>query len=217
MVTKLAIACSNQIFAEGLQKILEDEMDIHVVGIYNGINGFLSDLKEMLSLRPDIILAECNPEFNNLADLADGIDELRKIKIILIGGRQTQFMSDKFVRELISKGVLGILPPSADSDLLKKALRAIQDGEVWLDRASLIKLLSAMQQPEKYVKLGKREKEIISHICQGYRNKEIANKLNISEQTVKSHCNRIYKKLGVSDRLQLVLFSQKNLSYKADA
>jgi DNA-binding NarL/FixJ family response regulator len=217
MTTKVAIACSNQIFAEGLKKILEDVQDIEVVGIYNGSNGFLSDLKATLRLRPDIILAECSPEFNKIADLADGLDELKRIKIILIGDRQTQFMSDKFLRELISKGVLGILPPSADSDLLKKALQAIQDGEVWLDRESLIKLLSAMQRPEKYVKLGKREKEIIVHICQGYRNKEIANKLNISEQTVKSHCNRIYKKLGVSDRLQLALFSQKNLSYSADA
>jgi len=217
MATKLAIACCNEIFAEGLKKILEDEKDINVVGIYNGINGFLSDLKAILISRPDVILAEYSPEFNNIADFADGLDVLRKTKIILIGDKQTQFISDKFLRELISRGVLGILPPSADSDLLKKALHAIQSGEVWLDRESLIKLLSAMQRPEKYVKLGKREKEIISHICQGYRNKEIANKLNISEQTVKSHCNRIYKKLGVSDRLQLALFSRKNLIFNADA
>lgn len=57
--------------------------------------------------------------------------------------------------------------------------------------------------------LAKREREIAFHICQGYRNKEIAQKLHISEQTVKSHCCRIYKKLGVSDRLQLALCSDK--------
>jgi DNA-binding NarL/FixJ family response regulator len=45
----------------------------------------------------------------------------------------------------------------------------------------------------------------LSFICQGYRNKEIAQQLDISEQTVKSHCNRIYKKVGVSDKVQLVL------------
>ena len=216
MATRLAIACSNQIFAEGLRKLLEDEEDLRVIGIYNGTNGFLADFKSILRLSPDILLAECSPEFNKIADLTDSLYELRKIKIILVGDRQTQFMSDKFLRDLIAKGMLGILPPSADSDLLQKALRVVQDGEVWLDRESLIKLLSAMQRPEKHVKLGKREKEIITHICQGYRNREIANKLNISEQTVKSYCNRIYKKLGVSGRLQLALFSQKNLLYSLD-
>jgi DNA-binding NarL/FixJ family response regulator len=51
-----------------------------------------------------------------------------------------------------------------------------------------------------------KEEEITSLICKGFRNKEIAQKLNISEQTVKSHCNRIYKKVGVSDRVQLALY-----------
>ena len=217
MITKLAIGCSNQIFAEGLKSLLEDENDISVIGIFNGTAGVLSDLKEIIKLKPDVILAEYSSDFNNLVDLAGSFEDVKKMKILLIGDRQSHFISDRFLKEMISKGVLGIRPPSADSDLLKKALKAICNGEVWLDRDSLIKLLSAVQRPEKYVKLGKREREIIFHICQGYRNKEIANKLNISEQTVKSHCNRIYKKLGVSDRLQLALYSQKNLFHGTDA
>ena len=213
MVTRVAIGCSNQIFAEALKMLIEDDQDISVIGMFNGSSGFLADLKEILKLKPDIILAEYSPDFNSLIDLAGSFEDVKQMKILLIGDRQSHFSSDKFLKEMISKGVIGILPPSADSDLLRKALKAIIAGEVWLDRDSLIKLLSAVQRPEKYVKLGKREREIIFHICQGYRNKEIASKLNISEQTVKSHCNRIYKKLGVSDRLQLALYSQKNLSY----
>ena len=217
MSTKLAIGCSNQIFAEGLKSLLEDEHDISVIGIFNGTAGVLADLKEIVKLKPDVILAEYSPDFNNLVDLAGSLEDVKKMKILLICDRQTHFVSDRFLKEMISKGVFGILPPSADSDLLKKALKAIGNGEVWLDRDSLIKLLSAVQRPEKYVKLGKREREIIFHICQGYRNKEIAGKLKISEQTVKSHCNRIYKKLGVTDRLQLALYSQKNLFHGEDA
>ena len=53
------------------------------------------------------------------------------------------------------------------------------------------------------VKLTKAERGVVSLICGGFRNKEIANKLEISEKTVKCHCNRIYKKVGVTDRLQL--------------
>jgi DNA-binding NarL/FixJ family response regulator len=62
---------------------------------------------------------------------------------------------------------------------------------------------------EKKIDLTKKEKEIVSLICNGCRNKEIAQRLDISEQTVKSHCNRIYKKVGVSDRLQLALYTHK--------
>lgn len=74
-----------------------------------------------------------------------------------------------------------------------------------------------MRHHEKNTSLAKREKEIIFHICQGFRNKEIAQKLQISEQTVKSHCNRIYRKLGVTDRLQLALLSQGMLHNSGSA
>jgi DNA-binding NarL/FixJ family response regulator len=74
-----------------------------------------------------------------------------------------------------------------------------------------MRLMACMKHSAPNVRLAQREKEIISHICQGFKNKEIAQKLNISEQTVKSHCNRIYKKLGVNDRLQLALYSNKIL------
>jgi DNA-binding NarL/FixJ family response regulator len=131
------------------------------------------------------------------------------LKIILIGDRTLRFIADKQLKELVLRGVVGILPPSADSELLRKALKAVSSGELWLDRHTLMKILTSMRHQEKGISLARREKEIVFHICQGYRNKEIAQKLSISEQTVKSHCNRIYKKLGVSDRLQLALYSYK--------
>jgi DNA-binding NarL/FixJ family response regulator len=127
----------------------------------------------------------------------------------MIGDRSIKYVISKNLQSLISKGIVGILPPSADAELLKKALRATLMGELWLDRPTLMKLLACMKQASPNVRLAQREKEIISHICQGFRNKEIAQKLQISEQTVKSHCNRIYKKLGVADRLQLALHSHK--------
>jgi DNA-binding NarL/FixJ family response regulator len=132
-----------------------------------------------------------------------------KLKIILIGDRSLRYVADKQLKELVLKGVVGILPPSADSELLKKALQAVFSGELWLDRHTLMKILASMKQQDQNTGLAKREREIVFHICQGYRNKEIARKLHISEQTVKSHCHRIYKKLGVSDRLQLALYSYK--------
>ena len=75
--------------------------------------------------------------------------------------------------------------------------------------AMALVLLFAREPSAKLYSAAKKEKEVVSLICHGYRNKEIAQKLDISEQTVKSHCNRIYKKVGVTDRLQLALYTNR--------
>jgi DNA-binding NarL/FixJ family response regulator len=206
---KIAIGCCNYIFGEGLKKLLDDDRDIEVIGIFNGASVSLPDIKEILKLGPDIILVDFNANVNMLLSLPEEILSAGRLKTLLIGDRSVGFLAERELKDLVNKGVVGILPPGADSNLLKKALKAVFSGELWLDRTSLMKLFSSMHEPDKNVSLAKRETEIVSHICQGYRNKEIAQKLNISEQTVKSHCNRIYKKLGVTDRLQLALYSYK--------
>ena len=208
MALRLAICCSNSIFAEALESLVGKEPNIEVVGIFNG-NNLLADMNKARELRPDVLLMDVNVDLNVLTSLPDDYFSRDRLKILLIGDSGIKYIINKNLQNLMAKCIVGILPPSADSGLLKKALKAVSLGELWLDRATLMKLLACMKQTAPNVRLAQREKEIISHICQGYRNKEIAQKLNISEQTVKSHCNRIYKKLGVSDRLQLALYSHK--------
>lgn len=191
-----------------MKKLIEDDDDIHVVGIFSG-NGSVSDIENMLKLNPDILVTDFNANFNLVLNLPSDILAANKLKILMIGDRNMGFFADKDMKDLIARGIVGILPPSADSDLLKKAIKSVSTGELWLDRSTLMKLFSSIKEQGKSLSLAKREREIVFHICQGYRNREIAQKLNISEQTVKSHCNRIYKKLGVSDRLQLALQSYK--------
>ncbi len=208
MALRLVTCFSSNLFAEGIKKLLEREEDVHVVGSFSG-DDFRSDLTEACDLRPDILLLDGNADLDELLGLPDEFFARNETKILIIGDRNTRFMIHKNLRTLLSKGVVGVLPPSADSDILKKSLRAIIVGELWLDRATLMKILTHMKRAAPYVRLAKREKEIILYISQGYRNKEIAEKLQISERTVKSHCTRIYKKLGVNDRLQLALQSHK--------
>ena len=209
MPLRLAIGCNNYLFCEGLKGLLQDERDIDIIGIFDGGSGTLPDLKKILKLEPDVILADYSADFNILLGLPEDALTTKRLKIILIGDSTLRYIADKQLKELVLKGVVGILPPSADSELLKKALQAVFSGELWLDRNTLMKILASMKQQEQNTSLAKREREIVFHICQGFRNKEIARKLDISEQTVKSHCHRIYKKLGVSDRLQLALYSNK--------
>lgn len=206
MSLRLAICCSNALFAEALQNLLAKEVGVSVTGVFHG-KDIVAELKEAWGQRPDILLFDANIDLDVLLKLPDDFFAPGEVKVLMIGDRNITYQISRNVHSLLAKGIVGILPPSADVELFKKALRAILAGELWLDRSTLLKLVACMQNSTSHISFAQREKEIIFHICQGYRNKEIAEKLQISEQTVKSHCNRIYKKLGVADRLQLALHS----------
>jgi DNA-binding NarL/FixJ family response regulator len=201
MPIKVAIGCYNYLFGEGIKRLLEDEREIDVIGIFN--EG--ADFKEIIKIKPDVALLD----FHIFRDLPEDFADDTQVKILILGNKALYSVSDRRIADLVSKGVAGILPPGADSYLLKKATKAISSGELWLDRKTMRNILSYESFSKREVKLTEAEKEIVSLICQGYRNKEIAQKLHISEQTVKSHCNRIYKKVGVSDRLQLAIYVYK--------
>ena len=201
MPIKVAIGCYSYLFGEGIKRLLEDEREIDVIGIFN--EG--TDFKEILKIKPDVALLD----FHIFRDLPEDLANDTQVKILIIGNKTLYSASDRRIADLVSKGVAGILPPGADSYLLKKATKAISSGELWLDRKTMRNILSYESFSKKEVKLTEAEKGIVYLICQGYRNKEIAQKLHVSEQTVKSHCNRIYKKVGVSDRLQLAIYVYK--------
>jgi DNA-binding NarL/FixJ family response regulator len=90
-------------------------------------------------------------------------------------------------------------------------VKSVFAGEFWLERKVVGQILShaAAGRKEKEMLTG-AERGVASLICLGYKNKEIAQKLNITEQTVKSHCNHIYKKVEVSDRLRLAIKLGRN-------
>jgi len=201
MAIKIVIGCHSYLLGEGIKKLLKEEKDIDILGIFDeGI-----DVKEILKLNPDIILADCKIFRFFPMDFMNN----NQLKILLISDSSWFSEAEQQIPELISIGVVGILSPSADSSLLKRAIQAVYSGQLWLDRKTIKNILSHKNHLEKKANLTRKEKEVVSLICQGCRNKEIAQKLNISEQTVKSHCNRIYKKVGVSDRLQLALYNQR--------
>jgi DNA-binding NarL/FixJ family response regulator len=200
MTIRIAIGCHSYVLGEGLKKLFKDDEGTDIIGIFDeGV-----DLKEIIKLRPDIILADLKI-FRTFPESVP----TDTVKILLISDDSWISEVEKQLPELLLRGVCGILPPDADSDMLKKAVKIIYSGELWLDRKLLKNILYNVTSMEKKIDLTKKEKEIVSLICHGCRNKEIAQRLDISEQTVKSHCNRIYKKVGVSDRLQLALYTHK--------
>jgi DNA-binding NarL/FixJ family response regulator len=192
---KIAIGCPNHLYGEGLKKILEEE-GMEVIGIFN--EG--EDYGEVEKMSPDVALID----MNIFSHLPGSLERYKKTKVLILGERFHAAFSDNRLSNLISQGVVGILPWAADSPLLIKAIKAVLSGELWLDRKTMGRMVSqGFKNKGEGKTLTKTEREIVSLICEGFRNKEIAQKLNIAERTVKSHCNRIYRKVGLSDRLQL--------------
>ncbi len=113
---------------------------------------------------------------------------------------------------LISNKVDGILAPSTDMPLLKKALHAMSEGQVWIDNRKikvLIQHAECTRFPNPEEGFSRKEREIIVLVSQGLLNREIAARLCISEQTVKTHISRIFRKAQVNRRSQLVPLALK--------
>jgi DNA-binding NarL/FixJ family response regulator len=123
-------------------------------------------------------------------------------------------------------GTSGIVLKQTATELLIKSIRKVHAGEIWLDShttAAVIRQFvandEAPAQPmpstaptreRERSPLSQREREIVALVAQGFKNKEMAEKMFISEQTVKNHLHNIFDKLGVSDRLELALYAIHN-------
>ncbi len=201
MSIKLVICCRSYLFGEGLKRLLENDKNIDIIGLfYEGIDL----LKEIVKLNPDVIIVD----FNNINPQL--FSQCPESKIVLI---DTGIKQENIIAALVSSHLSGVLSPRINTYLLKKALKVIYNGEVWIDNSTLKELLHNADVIGKNGGISgitTREREVIDNICQGCSNKEIASRLFMSEQTVKSHLNRIFRKFNVFIRSQLITVALKN-------
>lgn len=201
------MADDHAIFRDGVRKLLESEEDIKIVG--EASNG--SECVQMLAkLKPDILLLDLRmPGKDGLAVLEEtNLDSLATRIIVL-----TAAEDERDAVRAMRLGARGIVLKQSASDLLVKSIHQVHNGEIWMDNHIMAEVMKAFGQSsdggsrrDKPL-LSNRENEVIQLVAQGYRNKEIGEKLLISEQTVKNHLHNIFDKLGVSDRLELALYA----------
>jgi len=113
----------------------------------------------------------------------------------------------QIVRLLVTYQLNGVIATGTDLDLFQRALQAIDEDQVWVDNNKLKALINApppASPPPGVGRFSPREREIVFLIAAGRRNREIAGQLKLSEQTVKSHVSRIFRKASVDSRAQLV-------------
>jgi two-component system, NarL family, nitrate/nitrite response regulator NarL len=204
---RILVADDHLIFREGLRKLLDSEEGLEIVGEADNGN---ECVKLIAKLKPDILLLDLRmPEKDGLAVLEEvNFDSLPTRVIVL-----TAAEDDRDVVRAMRLGARGIVLKQSASDLLVKSIYKVYGGEIWLDNHMTAEVMKAFTKSadsgprrEKPL-LSDREKEIVQLVAQGYRNKEIGEKLFISEQTVKNHLHNIFDKLGVSDRLELALYA----------
>jgi len=202
MSLNVLICCRVNLYAEGLQKLLEEDSGLSVLGISHTD----TDISKLMQYGPDVIVADL-PSCEKI--LSSQFNTKGK-KTLLID--ETNDISAEQIKKMIANGLGGILAMDVDSRILQKAIRKLHDGELWFDRHTIHDVLSQGEEEKEEIHLTKKEKEILSHICSGFSNKEIAKKMFISEQTVKSHCNHLFKKFGVRSRLKLAISAPECLT-----
>lgn len=208
MPMKVMLAFSNLLFSEGIARLLEDDKNLHVDMLKGGME---QQIKCIESNKPDIVLLDIITLYNVLSD----VRPTQKMAFILV---DTGCSEENIISAFMSGRLSGILMANANSTLLRKAIAAVAGGEIWIDNKTIKNLLTGLNSVKKgwsasggsIDELSKREKEIIHLVSLGCRNKEIASRLYISEPTIKTHLYRIFQKLNIQNRHQLIAFAMKN-------
>jgi DNA-binding NarL/FixJ family response regulator len=180
--------------------------------------GQASNRSEALALakseQPDLILLDIDLGSENGLDfLPELTDTVAGVHVLVLTGLR-EIESHRRAARL---GAAGVVLKEHAADVLLKAIKKVHAGELWLDRSMMGSLLREMTQPPKIdaeaakiATLTRREREVLTLVAEGLKNRDIAARLFISETTVTHHLSSVFAKLGVSDRLELVIYAFAN-------
>jgi len=204
MPIDLLIADDHEVVRVGLRTLLQGT-EIRIVAEAEGGN---AALKLALKHRPDLVLLDVRmPEGDGLSCLARIKLEMPATPVVMFSG----FDNPTYVARAVALGAAGYLSKSASRTEIIDAIRAAASGDTIWSRDELRRVTGALAAPrsgaEVDVPLTKRESEVLKQLAFGLTNKEIAQSLGISYETVKEHVQHILRKIGVSDRTQAAVWA----------
>ncbi|MFI2641416.1 response regulator [Streptomyces sp. NPDC018610] len=210
---RVLIADDQQMVRQGFGVLLDVQPGIEVVG--QAVDG-RDAVAKVAELAPDVVLMDIRmPELN-------GIEATRHVTAHAPGTRVlvlTTFDLDEYVYEALCAGASGFLLKDASADQLAEAVRVVAAGDALLAPGITRRLIAEFSRmngrPRGPLKarvgtLTERETEVLALIAQGLSNAEIAERLVVAEQTVKTHVGRILIKLGLRDRTQAAVFAYES-------
>jgi DNA-binding NarL/FixJ family response regulator len=210
---RIIVIDDHAIMREGLRLLIERRPGLVVVGeAANRAEALMLVARE----QPDIILLDLSLRGENGLDfLPELLAAASATRVIVLTGLHDPELHQRAVR----LGALGVVLKEQAGELLLKAIEKVQAGEAWLDRTMTAAVLTTLVRPQapepvdpealKVASLTAREREIITLIGEGFKNRQIASRLAISEATVNHHLTSIFAKLKVPSRLELVVYAYR--------
>ncbi|MCQ4119252.1 response regulator [Rhodococcus tibetensis] len=214
MAITVFIADDQAMVRQGFGALLSSQPDISVIG--DAPDGAVA-VTEVRRLRPDVVLMDVRmPEMNGLDAarliLSAGFDP--PVRVLML----TTFDVDDYVYEALSIGASGFMLKDAPAEELVRAVRVVADGEALLAPTVTKRLIADVtsrrsttrRKPAALSALTPREREVLELIAGGMSNTEIADRLFVAEQTVKTHVGKVLSKLDLRDRAQAVVLAYES-------
>src|SRR5262245_21883205 len=197
----------------GLRLLLESRPGLVVVGeAANHADALALATRE----QPDVILLDLALGAENGLDLLPRLlTAAGRARVLILTG----VVDVEDHRQAIRRGAMGLVLKEQAPEVLLKAIEKVHAGEVWVDRTMLARVLGEMVsgaakpanvEATQIATLTEREREVIALVGEGLKNKQIGDRLSITETTVRHHLTSIFTKLGVESRLEMVIFAHRH-------
>jgi DNA-binding NarL/FixJ family response regulator len=209
MSIRLVLADDHPVVLHGLQGLFERHQEFEVLATCATAAEALTAVQ---SLRPDVLVLDLRlPDRSGIDVLRTMAEEKASCRTVLL----TAAIDDRQAVEVVRLGAKGIVLKESSPDVLLECVRRVHRGEEWIEQEVLAGAFGHVVRGDAAIReanrtLTPRETEIVRMVVQGLRNKAVAERLSISEGTVKIHLHHIYEKLGIDGRLELVLWAQEH-------
>jgi len=192
---RVVIADDHGLFRQGLKMMLQLE-DVEVVGEVATMGELPATLT---TTAPDMLLLDLQMERSALPEIATLAKRTSILVVTANEGAEEALVA-------LRRGVRGIVFKRFAIETLMEAIRAVADGHIWMPPELQSAVTADWREPSA-MRLTEREREVVRHVALGLRNAEVAQRLGVSEVTIKTHLSSVFQKLGLRDRVELTLYA----------